>query len=176
MSFINGHFMTTPVQLHGGSQTGGSASDNSDLFTGPYLGRFRFHPALRISGFNDGTLVFFGRYRLPVYVTGTGGLTESRTHTAGKLRKAVSLGQSQIRLFEISTVYQIIGLRHQIVQRTAGSHTADHAAGLAEGNAALHAARCLLSLFFQLQRSFELMEMLDPLKRSFRCGSLPFIL
>ena len=98
-------------------------------------------------------------------------------HTlAGKFRKTVGLGQSQIRLFEISTVYQIIGLRHQIVQRTAGSHTANHAAGLAEGNAALHAARSLLSLFFQLQRSFELMEMLDPLKGSFRCGSLPFIL
>ena len=88
----------------------------------------------------------------------------------------MGLGKTEISLFEISAVNQIVGLRHQIVQRTAGHHSVQDGAGLAEGDAALHTACPLLLLLLKLQGSFKLMEMFDPLKGGFRRGSLPLIL
>ena len=102
--------------------------------------------------------------QLAVHVAGAGRLTESRTNTTGKFRKTVGLGKTEISLFEISAVNQIVGLRYQIVQGTAGSHACKHITILAEGNAALHTACPLLLLLLKLQGSFELMEMFDPLK------------
>ena len=53
------------------------------------------------------------------------------------------LTKTEICLFPVACINQIIPFRNQIVQRTAGSHTAYHHAGLAEGDAAVHAARGL---------------------------------
>ena len=88
----------------------------------------------------------------------------------------MGLGKTEISLFEISAVNQIVGLRYQIVQGTARSHARKHITILAEGNAALHTACPLLLLLLKLQGSFKLMEMFDPLKGGFRRGSLPLIL
>ena len=173
---VDHHLMAAAVQLHGSSQSRRTASHNGNSFSCAYLGRLRLYPAFRIGSLDDGSLIFLGGNRLAVHVAGAGRLTESRTNTTGKFRKTVGLGKTEISLFEISAVNQIVGLRYQIVQGTAGSHACKHITILAEGNAALHTACPLLLLLLKLQGSFELMEMFDPLKGGFRRGSLPVIL
>ena len=111
------------VQLIRYCKTGGTASYNCHLFTCPYLGRLRICIAFRISVFNDGIFILFGGYRLSNQSTGTCCLTKRRAYSGCKFRKTVGLFQAVICLFPIARIYQIIPLRHQIVQRTSAGHT-----------------------------------------------------
>ena len=92
-SFINNHRMSSPVQLLRRCKTGWSASYDCNCVSGTNLWFLRLHPAFCKCGFNNGSFVFFGCHRLSVQIAGTGSLTESRTHSGRKFRKAVCLGQ-----------------------------------------------------------------------------------
>ena len=109
-------------------------------------------------------LIFLDADRISVQAAGAGCLAGSRAHTAGKLRKAVGLFQAVVSLTPVSGVHQVIPLRNKVVERAAGHHTVHHHTGLAEGDAALHAARALFSLLCLCQRSVELIEVLDALQ------------
>ena len=175
-SFKYGYRMSSSVQLQCSCQTGRTTSDDSYCLSCTNLRRLRLYPSTFISMLNDRTLIFLGSYRFSMQITGTCRLTQRRADTAGKLRKTVCFCKTLIRLFPVSTVYQIIGFRNQIVKRTSGSHTSQHTTVLAEGNAALHAACSLFLLFFQCQRSPEFIEMADSLQRFFYFCILSFII
>ena len=62
---------------------------------------------------------------------------------ASELREVIRLVEAFERLFPQATVNEIVPLRDQIVDGTAARHAADQFAGVAEWNAAIHAARSL---------------------------------
>ena len=136
-----------PVQFLSCRQSGRTAAYYRHFLSGTHRRHLGNYPAIFPGSLDNCLFIVFCGYRVSVNITGTGSFAQSRTHMAGKFRKTVGLGQSLVSLSPFSPVYQIIGLRHQVVQRTAGSHPCDHHTCLAEGNAAFHAAGSLDLLF-----------------------------
>jgi hypothetical protein len=62
---------------------------------------------------------------------------------AGELGKIIRLVQAVERFAPEAAINQIVPFGNQIVDRAAAGHAADELAGVAERNAAIHAARAL---------------------------------
>ena len=122
MTLENGHAVSSAVQLLCSCQSGRTASHNCHFLSGANFRDLWLYPAHLVCVFDDRALIFLCRYRFSVQITGTGCLAECRADTAGKFRETVCLRESLICLFPVATVYQIIRLRYQIVQRATGSH------------------------------------------------------
>ena len=137
----HGHGVPGPVQLLGRGQAGGTGADDSNLLAGALLGRFGFDPAFREGAFHD---FFFdqldGHGRL-VDAQYAGLLAGGGAQTAGEFREVVGGVQAAGRLAPFSAVHQVVEVRDDVAER---------AAGVAEGHAAIHAARgLLLGLLFR---------------------------
>ena len=117
---------------------------------------------------NDPQLIFLHGDRVPMETAGAGRLAQGGTHPSGKLRKIVGLQEPLECMPEIAGVDEVVPLRHQIVQRTAGHHSVQDGAGLAEGDAALHTARPLAPALLPAQPGVELTKMPDALLGSLR--------
>ena len=96
---------------------------------------------------------------------GAGGLAQGGAHPAGKLREAVGGHQAVERKLPLAVVHQIVPLRDEVVQRTAGGHAADHHARLTEGHAAVHAAGGLRLLLLPREPDVELVKIFKALQR-----------
>jgi hypothetical protein len=92
-----------------------------------------------------------------------GTLARRRTHAAGELREVVRLVQAVERLAPLAAVDEVIPLRDQVVDRAAGGHAADQFPGVAERDAAVHAARALLAEFLLLHVGMKLVPVADAL-------------
>ena len=132
--------MASLIQLVSCSQSGGTASYDGYTLAGAHLRRLRSGIAFFVGIFNDGIFIFLGRYGVSVQSAGAGCFAQCRTYSGGKLREIVSLLQTVICSLPVAGVYQVIPLRHQVVQGTSACHTADHHSCLTEGDAAFHAA------------------------------------
>ena len=154
--------MPSPVQLLRGGKPGRTASDDRDGFSCPHPWFLGLHPPFFKGGLDNGALIVLRGYRLFIQIAGTGRFAESRADSAGKFRKTVRLAQTQISLFPVSCIHQVVGLRHQVMKGTAGRHSADHHPRLAERHAAGHAPGSLKSLFFSAHGNPELMEIRNP--------------
>jgi len=64
----------------------------------------------------------------------------------------------------LSAPDKVVPFRHQVVQGAAGRGALDQDACLAEGDAAVHAARTLTLLIDTRQRGMELLPVPDPLR------------
>ena len=148
VSLKYGYAVATAVQLLCCCQSGRTTSDDCDRLSCADRRDLRFYPSLCIGCLDDRFLILLCADRVSVQVTGTCSLAKCRTHPGCKLRKAVRLVQTKECLLPVSCVHKIICLRNQVVQRTAGSHSADHHTCLTERNAACHAACSLKFLFF----------------------------
>ena len=67
---------------------------------------------------------------------------------AGELGKIVRLVQALERLLPEAAIDEVVPLGDEVVDRAAAGHAADERAGVAERDAAIHAARALLRSFF----------------------------
>src|SRR6478736_3319959 len=131
------------IELRGGGQTGGAGADDGDLLAGADLGRLGDDPALRPALVDDRDLDVLDRDRRGVDAEHAGALAGRRAHAASELGEIVRLVQALERLVPEAAVNEIVPLRDQVVDRAARGHAADELAGVAEGNAAIHAARTL---------------------------------
>ena len=120
------NLMPSFVQQIRRCQSRGTAADYGNLFSRPDSGRFCRRISLRISIFNNRVLIFLRRYRISVQSAGAGILAERRTYPRRKFWKIVGLFQAVVCLLPVSCVNKVIPFRHQIVQRTAACHFADH--------------------------------------------------
>ena len=93
--------------------------------------------------FNGSQLVFLDGDRFAVEAAGAGRLAQGRADPAGEFGEVVGLEQPLDGVSEVAGIDQIVPLGDQVVQRTAGNHAVQDGAGLAEGDAALHAAGSL---------------------------------
>ena len=144
--------MAGAAQLLCGSQSGGSAADYGNEFSGGVLGRLGMNPAFVKAAFDDGALdELDGDGRL-VDAENAGGFTGSGADAAGELRKVVGGVEAADGGFPAIVVDQVVPIGNEIV---------DRAAGVAEGNAAVHAASALLALFLFRERLVDFEPILD---------------
>ena len=137
------YLMSSLVQQIRCCQSGRTAADDCYLFTGAYHRGLGCRIALAVGVFNDGIFVLLGGDRIPVQSAGTCCLTQGRTHSGSELGEIVGLLQTVVSLLPVAGIYQIVPLRHQIVQGASAGHTADHHARLTERHTAFHTSGTL---------------------------------
>ena len=135
--------MSSLVQQIRCCQSGRTAADDCYLFTGAYHRGLGCRIALAVSILNDGIFVLFSRDRIPVQPAGTCRLTQGRAYSGSELGEIVGLLQTVVSLLPVAGIYQIVPLRHQIVQGASAGHTADHHARLTERHTAFHTSGAL---------------------------------
>src|SRR5262249_53664801 len=79
------------------------------------------------------------------------------------------------RLAPQSAVDQIVPLGDEVVDRAARSHAFEEGAGVAEGDAAVHAAGALLAQHHRVGVLVELVPVVDALRRRRHHGQLPLV-
>src|SRR5262249_25268235 len=97
------------------------------------------------------------------------------TDAAGEFREVVGLVQPVDRFFPQPAVDEVVPFRDQVVDRTARRHAFEQRAGMAERNAAIHAASPLLAQLLFVGVLMELEPVADPLRRRARHGQLTAI-
>ncbi len=137
--------MAGAVQLRGGAKPGRAGADDGDLLAGARGGRLGDDPAFLPAVVDDGALDVLDGDRRLVDAEHARAFARRGADAAGELGKIVGLVQAFQRLVPEAAINQIVPLRDQVVDRAAGGHAADQRAGVAEGDAAIHAARALLA-------------------------------
>src|ERR1019366_6245795 len=161
------------VELRGGGQAGGAGADHRDFLTRAHLGRLGQHPALLPTALDDRELDVLDRDGRAVDAEHAGAFARRRTDAAGKLRKIIRLVQALERFAPKPAVDEIVPLRDQIGDRAAGGHAAEQLAGVAEGHAAIHAARALVPELLLLHVVVKLIPVARALEWSPVHGQLP---
>ena len=109
-------------------------------------GRLRMHPAFFPALVDDEMLDRLDAHRIVVDVQRARRFARRRAHPAGELGKIVGRVQDIECLAPLVPVHQVVPVGNDVVHR---------ASGLAERNAAIHAARTLLRRFVVLERENE---------------------
>jgi hypothetical protein len=135
--------MSSLVQQIRCCQSGRTAADDCYLFTGTYHRGLGCRIALAVGVFNNCIFVLLGGDRIPIQSTGTCCLTQSRTYSGREFGEIVGLFQAVVSLLPVAGIYQIVPLRHQIVQGASAGHTADQHARLTERHTAFHTSGAL---------------------------------
>ena len=117
--------------------------------------RVRLHPSLREPALDDGKLDLLDRDGARVDGKSAGSLTRGGADPAGDLGEVVRHLQAHERLTPVPVVDQVIPFRDQVVDGAAG--------GVAERDAAVHAARALLGKLLIRKRFRELLPRLHAL-------------
>ena len=87
----HGDTVASLVELVCHGKAGGTASHYCYFLSGTNLGRLRVGISFFICILYDGILIFLGSHRFPDEIAGTCRLTECRTYSRSKFRKAVGL-------------------------------------------------------------------------------------
>ena len=157
----NGDQMPGAVALGGGTQTSGTGTDHGHFFPGARMGRFCFDPAFVPSLVNDGAFYVMDRDGRSADAEDAGTFARRRADTTGEVGEIVGLMEAVERFLPQAAIHQIVPFRDQVIDGTTRSHAADERAGVAEGNAAVHAAGALLTELGFLQRLVKFMPVLD---------------
>jgi hypothetical protein len=144
--------VTNPRQLLRGRQSGRTGADDGDGLAGLDLRRLRHDPAFFPAFVDDRMLDRLDAHGVGIDVQRARGFTRGRTDAAGKIREVVGRVQDGQRLLPVAAVHQVVPVGNDVV---------DRAAGIAEGNAAVHAARALQAGLFVVESDDELAIMLE---------------
>ena len=112
------------------------------------VGRLRRDPAFLPTVVDDGALDVLDRDRRLVDAEHARAFARRGANAAGELGEIIRLVQALERFFPQAAIDEIVPFGDEIVDRAAAGHAADERAGVAERNAAIHAARALLAEFF----------------------------
>src|SRR5579863_266264 len=134
-ALVERHRVARPHELLRTRHPGRSRADYGDLLAGLARVRRRRDPALGPRVIDYVLFDLFDRDRIIVDIQYAGFFARRRTDAAGKLGKVVGPVQPVDRLAPAPAINQIVPV---------GNDVAERAAAMAEGNAAIHAARALL--------------------------------
>jgi len=143
-AFENGYEMAGLVQLRGGAQSGGAGADDGDFLAGAGLGWFRIDPAIFPTVIGDADLDVLDGDRRVVHAEHAGAFARGGADAAGEVREVVRLVETFERFLPETAVNEVVPLGNQVVDGATAGHAADERAGMAEGNAAIHAPGALL--------------------------------
>ncbi len=127
----HGHVVTLTGQLLRGGQAGRPGTDHGHLLARLHRRGERLHPALGPRAVDDLHLDLLDGHRIGVDAQHAGGLTGGRAEPAGEFREVVGRVQPFGGLVPVVPPHQVVPLRNEVAER---------AAGVAEGDAAIHAA------------------------------------
>ena len=134
----HGDAVAGAVELVGGGEAGGPGADDRDGLARAVLGDGDPDPAVFIGAVDDRDLDRLDGHRRLVDAQHARVLARGGADAAGELGEVVGLGQAVIRLFPLAVVDQVVPLGDEVVDRAAR-------VGLAERDAAVHAAGALLA-------------------------------
>src|SRR5581483_7148557 len=117
-----------------GSEARRARTNHRDFLAGAKLRWLRPNPALQESALHNIFFVLLDGHRGRVDPQHAGSLAGRRTDPSGELRKVIGRVQLAYRIFPAPAIHQIVPVGNQIADRTSR---------LAEGDAAIHAARTL---------------------------------
>ena len=141
------------VKVVGGSETGGTGADDGDALAVAAGGNVRLDVALAEGGLDDGALILTVRGGLVVEAVEHAGLLAERgTDAAGELGEGVGRRQELIGQLPVAFVERVVPFGSLVAQRTGP---------VAEGHAAVHAARGLQLAFARRERLLYLAEVVD---------------
>ena len=115
-------------------QASRAAAHHRHLLAGLGLGRLGLHPTLGPGAVDDGVLDGLDTHGIVIHVQRAGGLARGGADAAGELREVVGGVQHLDGALPVATEHQVVEVRDDVV---------DRAAAVAEGRAAVHAARPL---------------------------------
>ena len=164
-AFVDGHLMAGRVQLRGAGQPGRPGPDHRHLLAGALRRGLRHDPAFLEALVDDRRFDVLDRHRRLDDAQRTRAFARRRADAAGKFREVVGLVQPVQRLLPVAAIDQIVPFRDQVVDRAARRHPADQRAGVAERNAAIHAARALLLQLVVAQVQMKLVPIMDAFQR-----------
>src|SRR5438067_4142301 len=133
-SFKYGHRVTRSIQLSRTGEARWTRADDSYLLTRSDFGRLRTHPALPEGMRNQAELDLLDGDWIVVDAQDARGFAGSRTNPTCKLREIVGLMKNLNGFSPTTLVNQVIPIRNDVPERTAG---------VTEGDATIHAAGTL---------------------------------
>ena len=162
-TFIDRDPMSGAVELGGARQARGAGADDRHALAGPLRRRFRPDPPLLETPIDDGALDGLDGHRAVVDAQDARALAGRRTDAAGELGEVVGPVQPGQGFLPVVPIHQVVPVRYEVVQRTARRARAfPHGrAGMAEGDAAVHAAGALLPQRFRRHGKHELVPVLQ---------------
>ena len=161
--FHHGDGVAPAVELVGGGQARRAGAHHADLFAGPLGRTAALHVAAGEGVLNDAQLVVPDGDGAAVDAADAGLLAGGGTDPAGELREVVGFQQAAQGVGAVAAHDHVVPLGDEVVERTAkGLALVDHA-GLAEGDAAVHAAAALLGPHGVGEGNVEFLPVADPL-------------
>src|SRR5262249_20920501 len=158
------HVVPGARQLLRAGKSSRTRADDGHLLTGLVGGRFRFYPASLEGTVGNRALDGLDGDGVVLDVERAGGLARRGADAAGDLGEIVGGVEVARGLLPVAAIDEVVPIRDLIVDRTAG---------VAIGNAAIHAARRLLPRLRLRQRAYELAPMLDALFDRLVVAGLP---
>src|ERR1700686_282889 len=152
--FVNHNRVPGATQLLRRSQSCRSRTDDRYFLSGANLRRLGSNPTLQKSALHNIFFVLLDRDWRLVDTQHTRGFTGSGANSAGKLGEIIGSVQLADGFLPASAIHQIVPVRNEI---------ADGTSGLAEWNAAIHAASALLAQLFLWKILIDFKPIVDPL-------------
>src|ERR1700687_5150531 len=152
--FVDHNRMPGATQLLRRGQSCRTRTHDRDFLSGAKFRRLWSKPTLQKSAFHDVFFVLLDRDWRLVDTQHTRGFTGSGANSAGELGKIICGVQLADGFLPASAIDKIVPVRNEI---------ADRASGLAEWNAAIHAASALLAQLFFWKILIDLKPVVDPL-------------
>src|SRR5208282_6744405 len=152
--FVDRDGVAGTAELLRGGESGGAGTNDRNFLSGAMFRRFRPDPPFEKSALDNVFFVLLDRDRRRVDPQHARGLARCGANSAGTLRKIIGGVQLAHRVFPASAIDEVVPVRNEI---------AYWASGLAERDAAIHAAGALLAkLFFR-----EVLVNLEPVVHAF---------
>ncbi len=156
--------MASLVELRRGREPGRTASHDRDGPSRTGERRVRDDPAVLPGPVGDLLLDRLDRDRVAVDRDGAGPFAGRRADATGELGEVVRAVETDARLAPLPAVDEVVPLRDQVVDRAARGHPRDEGPGVAERDAAVHAARGLLGEGHRVERRVRFLPVADPLQ------------
>ena len=148
------HRMPGAIQLLRGRKPRRTGAHHRDSLARARLGNFRLDPAFFPGVLDDRFFDHLDRHRRLVDAQHASRLAGRRADAPGELRKIIRGVQHANRFLPLVAIRQVVPVRNNVVHR---------AAGVAEGNAAIHAARRLRAHLLFRKRLIDLEIVVDAL-------------
>ena len=161
----DGHLVPGLVQLVGASQARRPGADDGHILARAEFRRIRGDPAFLPAPVNNRALDGLDRDRRLDDSERAGSLAWCRADATGELGEVVGFVEPVERLAPEAAIDEVIPLGDQVVDRAAAGHPADELAGVAEWNAAVHAAGSLGAEFVLRHVDVKLVPVGDAVER-----------
>ena len=142
----------------------GPGADDGDLFAGADFGRLGHDPAFVPAVVDDGAFDVLDGDGRGVDAEHARAFAGGGADAAGEVGEIIGFVQAFEGFVPEAAIDQVVPFGDEVVDGAAGGHAAEQGAGVAEGNAAIHAAGALLAQLGFVQVQVEFVPVADALR------------